>query len=362
MLYDNEEKIKDLLAGSLFLGGGGGGSPEEGYARAMSALKQGKVELISLQELRQRHKNSGKGYIVTFSGVGSPASESAFYSDQVYPRITKLIQKQLDGPIIGVIPCEIGASSSFETFIPAVLLDVPIIDAPCNGRAHPLGTMGSLGLERGKNHTIQAAAGGRENTDDYVEMFAEGSVEHTSALVRNAASLAGGAVAVCRNPVSLSYLEEHGAKGAYSLATEIGHLLRSGTDFLAGIEKVLAHLGGKRLCCGKVSDFQLSTDNALDYGSFSIAGYRIGFCNEFMTVSTESSRLYTFPDLITAFDIDSKTIVSTAQIENDQKLLLTAVPYKNLPLGAGLKNKKNYEPLERSTGEAFICYLDSLLK
>ena len=81
-----------------------------------------------------------------------------------------------------------------------------------------------------------------------------------------------------------------------------------------------------------------------------------------MTVSTESSRLYTFPDLITAFDIDSGTIVSTAQIKNEQKLLLTAVTYENLPLGAGVKYRTNYEPLEKSTGEAFTCYLDSLLK
>ena len=29
MLYDNEEKIKDLLAGSLFLGGGGGQVPRK---------------------------------------------------------------------------------------------------------------------------------------------------------------------------------------------------------------------------------------------------------------------------------------------------------------------------------------------
>ena len=36
------------------------------------------------------------------------------------------------------------------------------------------------------------------------------------------------------------------------------------------------------------------------------------------------------------------------------------MPYENLPLGAGLKNRKNYEPLEKSTGEAFTCYLDSL--
>lgn len=359
MLYDNEEKVKDLLAGSLFLGGGGGGSPEEGYERAMSALKKGDVELISLSELHRRNPE-GRGYVVTFAGVGSPATEEAYYSDQVYPRITELLGRCLDGPVIGVIPCEIGASSSFEPFIPAVLLGVPVIDAPCDGRAHPLGTMGSLGLECRGDHTVQAAAGGREGTADYLEIFTEGTIKSTAALVRNAAALAGGAVAVCRNPVSADYLETAGAKGAYALAAEIGRLLRGSEGTQSGVDAVLKRLGGKRLCRAVVSNYRLSTANALDYGKFSAAEYEVSFCNEFMTVDSLGRRLCTFPDLITAFDAETGAILSSAEIREGREILLCAVPRQNLPLGAGLRNKENYRFLEEATGQAFIRHLGEL--
>ena len=84
-------------------------------------------------------------------------------------------------------------------------------DRPPAGQPWVLSVLNAVKITR----FSPAAAGGRENTSDYIEMFAEGSVEHTS--VSSAMPpVHGGAVAVCRNPVSLSYLEEHGAKGAYS--------------------------------------------------------------------------------------------------------------------------------------------------
>ena len=362
MLYNDEEKIKNLLVGSLFLGGGGGGSPQEGFERAMSAINCGPVELISLEELQYRRKGKEPGYIVTFAGVGSPASQTAYYSDQVYPIIAELLSSHLDGPIIGVIPCEIGASSSFEPFIPAALLGVPIIDAPCDGRAHPLGTMGSLGLEHCQNYTMQSAAGGKENTDSYIQIFTQGTISHTASLIRNSASLAGGAVAVCRNPVTIDYLNIHGAKGAYTLAEKIGNILRKSGNSEAGISTILHELGGKCFCQGKVTDYTLSTHNALDYGRFTLSGHRISFCNEFMTVEKEGHRQYTFPDLITAFDAKNCKIISSAEVKNGQSLFLTAVPYENIPLGSGLRNPKHYKTLEESTHESFVKYLGPLFE
>ena len=79
MIFD-KESIQDLLIGSLLLGGGGGGCPKEGEERALSALKLGNVELITIDELKERSRD---GCIVTISGVGSPASDTAYYSDDV---------------------------------------------------------------------------------------------------------------------------------------------------------------------------------------------------------------------------------------------------------------------------------------
>ena len=111
----NLEDVKKIAIGSLFLGGGGGGDIREGLSTARRALELGEVQIIPLSEVSDK-----EGVILTISGVGSPASDTAYYSEDVYEKILYLIQSQEKKKIIGFIPCEMGASSSFEPFIPAV--------------------------------------------------------------------------------------------------------------------------------------------------------------------------------------------------------------------------------------------------
>lgn len=148
----NSSDIQKIALGSLILGGGGGGNVQEGLETADKALQLDQVELLSLSDISDRD-----GVVLTISGVGSPASETAFYSDEVYEKILQLVQTQLKQDIIGFIPCEMGGSSSFEPFIPAALLKLPLINSACDGRAHPFGIMGSLGLGKGtvSKYTLQ---------------------------------------------------------------------------------------------------------------------------------------------------------------------------------------------------------------
>ena len=349
MIFD-KESIKDLLIGSLLLGGGGGGCPKEGEERALSALKLGNVELITIEELKKRYN---EGCIVTISGVGSPASDTAYYSDDVYPRILELLGSQSDTPIAGFISCELGASSSFEPFIPAALSGLPIIDAPCDGRAHPLGIMGSLGLESSGLPVIQAAAGGRPEDQTYTELTVKGSVENTAALVRNAAHLAGGAVAVARNPVSVPYLETHAAAGAYAQALQLGHAYRTAATPAQSIEAALEQLNGRILCTGTVENCTLETRNALDYGTFQISTpaspCRIGFCNEYMYAAIGEERLATFPDLITTIETETGRIIASADIKSGMEITVISAPKSQIKLGAGLLNPENYRILEEES-------------
>ena len=85
------------------------------------------------------------------------------------------------------------------------MLGIPLIDAPCNGRAHPTGVMGSLNLHRDPNYiTTMTCVGGRKELGRHVECTVTGSIDHCSKLVRAAAVEAGGLVAVIRNPVKLA--------------------------------------------------------------------------------------------------------------------------------------------------------------
>ena len=91
---------------------------------------------------------------------------------------------------------------------------VRMVDAAdlCDGRAHPLGTMGALGLAADPLYqTMQAACGGRSEDGTYIEVFSFGAVAATSQASRMAAGIAGGLATVVRNPVPASYLRSHAA-------------------------------------------------------------------------------------------------------------------------------------------------------
>ena len=92
----------------------------------------------------------------------------------------------------GIVTNENGGGSTFNGWLEASMLGIPLIDAPCNGRAHPTGVMGSLNLHRDPNYiTTMTCVGGRKELGRHVECTVTGSIDHCSKLVRAAAVEAG---------------------------------------------------------------------------------------------------------------------------------------------------------------------------
>ena len=77
-------------------------------------------------------------------------------------------------------------------------IDIPVVDAACDGRAHPLGTMGSLGLT---GTVVQLGCGGNPEKGMYTEIEVIAAVDKASDLIRTASAAAGGLIEVARNPV-----------------------------------------------------------------------------------------------------------------------------------------------------------------
>jgi hypothetical protein len=90
--------------------------------------------------------------------------------------------------IAGLISNECGGTATTNAWLQAASLGLPVVDAPCNGRADPTGMMGSMGLHAQAGYVSQQAAAGRDaGAGRYVEMSVSGSLETTSGLVRQAA-------------------------------------------------------------------------------------------------------------------------------------------------------------------------------
>lgn len=378
----NKTYAEYLSLGSQLLGCGGGGNVQQGVNAYEAAFriaeeKGHKVELVTLEELAAR--NPEGGVIVTISGVGSPASPTAYIPPEYYPRLLELLKKQLDGQrIIGFAACEVGASNTFEPFVPAAILGVPVVDAPCDGRAHPLGLMGSLGLEKQGIPVVQCAVGGRkgENGDagQYTEISVSGSVESCSALIRNASAQAGGFVMVARNPADIGWFTENAAVGAFSQTMELGRIwkemLDAGTPAEKMAETTAELLGGRLVCTGKLENYCCITENALDHGQFDIcteaASCNITFFNEYMTLDDGcGQRLATFPDGLIFIGCDRQAYSSAmlaaavaAGTADSMTFSIIAADFKNLRIPTGLRYRGGYRTCEQILNRKLIPFLE----
>ena len=368
MALITKEQAENILCGSLFLGCGGGGSGDSG--RNIIDKTDGKVNMISMEEAK---KFGSDALFITISGVGSPASKESYRGEDAYSRIieiTKSLQKDNpslpQGELRGLIPSEMGGASSFGPFMTSAQLGIPVINTACNGRAHPFGTMGSLGLQTLSKPVIQVACGGDPKKNRYLEVSVVAPVDSAAELIRASASNAGGLVEVARNPVDYSYLERTSAVDCYSLAEAIGREFNAGTQIEEKLKRVCAVVKGEVIAEGTVGPITIETKNALDYGHFEVIApdgkkFELYFCNEYMAVnSPDGDRLFTFPDFVVTANLETGRPLSTAELREGDKVCLLGSSWKNMILGAGVRYRAPYIRLEGALGIEMIKYLNGL--
>jgi len=334
---------KALVLGGGVLGGGGGGSWEEGLYFMELALQIGVPRLARLDEVEP------EGYVLTVSAVGAPAATEKHVLPKDYVLSVQGVMHHFKGAIAGFISSENGGFSTANGFLQSAFFDIPVVDAPADGRAHPMGIMGSLGLHHlGGYISRQSAVGGQD--ERRVQLYVEGSLQAVDAVIRQAAVAAGGLVAVARNPVPASFLHAHGAPGGLSLASRLGEIILEKAP-LGGIkvaEEIVAALGGGEvlgLCA--VESLCLETREGYDLGWAQMGSFRLSIWNEYMALQKEQKEIARFPDLI--FTLDPKTGYPTtsAQLERGKSFVLGFVPADKIPLGAGVKDEAALKEVSR---------------
>ncbi|MFH1573637.1 MAG: DUF917 family protein [Acidobacteriota bacterium] len=356
-MFLNSEMVDFAALGGAFLGGGGGGSLEEGRRLGGLAVRRGRPTLVRMEEI------PADATLVTVSAVGAPAAPEASVDPADYIRTIELLRLHGIHPA-GLIASESGGLATLNGWYQAAALGIPVVDAPCNGRAHPLGLMGSMGLHALEGYrSIQAASGGSRTRQQYLEIVVTGRLADTAHLIRLAAVQAGGLVAVARNPVRATYAARNAASGAVAQAIEIGRRIRGARSCRAAVEAVLDYLGGGEVAAeGCVEGFALETTGGFDVGSLRVGSdasgyYDLSFCNEYVCMEREGMRLATFPDLMTTMNSQTGLPVTTAQIEVGMPLVVVCVPRRLLKLGAGMRDLSLFRPLEEMTGKEIVRYL-----
>lgn len=351
----NQESGRWAMLGGCILGGGGGGGSHLGE---MLLDKLSDAPPLSLKPLSQVEDDA---VVLSVSLVGAPAAAEQFLTPEAMIRTVRLFEENNPGiKLGGIITNENGACATVNGWVQAAFTGLPFLDAQCNGRAHPTGVMGSMGLHRDPEYqTTMVFAGGNPATGRYVEGIVRGTIDHTAALVRAASVEAGGLVAVARNPVTAAYVRKNGAVGGISQSIALGRACEEGLaqSPQAGVERAVAELKGRILCQGTVDSFQLRSEGGFDVGVVSVAGYELTFWNEYMTATApDGSRAATFPDLIMTMDAATGRPVPSANIQKGQQVYVIATDHRNLNLSPTMYDRALMAPVEKIVGRELLKY------
>jgi len=346
----DEVCLQQMVYGGAVLGGGGGGTIGAGMEAGREALRCGTPRLAKLSELP--HHAS----LVTLSRVGTVRGEqSVEMLDRHQSESLKLFLKLSEQKISGFLPSEVGPLAVTYGWKASALTGLPVVDAPCNGRAHPLGLMGSLGLHRFPRHlTITAAVGGALKNSNRVEITIKSNAQHAAEMVRNTVARVKVPLAITRNPLPASYVRRHAAVGALSVARGVGkELLR---HIPAGCSAVLhalsALMRGRLLAQGVVESAELREQGGFSLGRIMIAQpgsspVMVAVCNEYMVAFKGGATLAVIPDLISIFNSKTGLPLSSAEVRRAQNVVVFGVPRKKLLLGSPMKDRRLLHSVER---------------
>lgn len=337
---DRDGAIAAVWGGAV-LGGGGGGHIDAGLGAAELALDVGPVELWSLDEL------DGGDLAATVALVGMPSSPTSLVLPEHGVRAFELLAARMPAGRrpVAINTNENGPETTVNGWYQAAVTGLPVLDFACNGRAHPTGLMGAMGLHRLPGYVSQQGFAGGDEAH-YLEGTVSGGLESASTLVSQASIDAGGFIAVCRNPVTIDYAGAHGARGAISAALDLGTVLLE-----RGVSALVDRMGGRIVAEGRIDRYQCQARDGLDVGELVLddsAGTVLRFVNEYMLVEQGDDTVARFPDLICTF-VDGRPAVS-ARMEPGLEVAVVVVPRERLLLSGTMAMRDLYRPVERLIG------------
>jgi uncharacterized protein len=349
MEHLDESRLREMVYGGAVLGAGGGGSIAAGLAAGREALTLGTPRLAHIDELPP------KTLITTLSVVGSVGGMASGQSRPQHGwalRRLAEIEKQSVG---AVIPSEVGPQAVTYGWRESAISGVAIADAPCNGRAHPLGLMGSLGLHRRPSYVTTAIGiGGTPTTHNWVNLTLRTSAIKASKMIRDTAATSGIPLAVARNTLPASYVKRHAAIGGLKYAAQVGRivLLEISRGLPHLVQRLSHHMGGRILSQGRVTSANLTDTRGFTIGHILISDQRgedcqVAVCNEYLAFQRKEVPLAAFPDLITLFDFDSSLPLASSEVKPGMLVAVLGVPRARLRLGSTMKDEALLHPIEQ---------------
>src|SRR5918996_202409 len=276
------EEIESLAIGAWILGTGGGGSPYLAVLNMRALYRDGaRVSLMDPLDL------ADDDLVAVVSNMGAPlVGQERLTDPATIARAVTLMEEYLGRRFRAVMSLEIGGGNAIQPFMAAALLDVPVVDGDCMGRAFPEAQMTSFAIHDLSMYPLTLA----DVRDNAVIVARAASWKWMERLSRTACVAVGSIAGTCKAPRTGKEIKECAILGTTTKAIRLGQVVLAARQAHRDpIEAVREAEGGKLLFSGKVQDVARRTTEGFLRGQAALEGlddwkgrrFELAFQNEF---------------------------------------------------------------------------------
>jgi DUF917 family protein len=356
------DDARHAVLGGGVLACGGGGWLHHGELMGATATTLNRPVLADVDEL------PADTWVATVSAIGAPAAPTWEIRPVDYVHALQRLVEVADVPITAVMTAQNGYSTSVNGWIQSSVLGVTVLDAAGDVRAHPTGKLGALGLTTRPGYVAtQVVSGGNRELAGHLEVVVRGTSATADDVLRDVSVRAGGFIASARNPVELSWVREHAAIGAITVALDLGAAMAAAQakrgrakQGAAVVDAVLGTLRGRVLARGPLQHaVPLVTRGGWDHGTLQVGDVTVPYLNEFMTADSAGERLATYPDTIAilAADTGLPLAVKDSQAATGREVVVVAVDATGLPLSSSAVDPVGLAEVEQIMGLELVAHL-----
>lgn len=342
----------DAVWGGSVLACGGGGWVRHGELMGELAARLGTPRLADVADLPDQ------ATVATVTAIGAPSAANWEIQPVDYVRALERLIAEV-GDVAGVLTAQNGSSTTLNGWIQSAILDIPVLDAAGDIRAHPTGKLGALGLdERDGYHAIQTAYGGNRALAGTLDVVVRGRADTVDDVLRDVSVRSGGFIASARHPVEAAWVKQHAAVGAISYALSLGAAMRAaaGRGGWEVIDAICKQTHGNVVAQGVLTlDEPVQTHGGWDHGRVRIGDVTVYFLNEHMAVDLRGVRIATYPDVITILSSESGRPIAVEDLRGDEIAAVLVVPRAEIPLSSSTRSRPALAEVERLMGIPIVA-------
>jgi len=186
------EEIESLAIGAWILGTGGGGSPYLALLNMRQLYRKGVVcRLMDASEL------ADDDLVAVVSNMGAPlVGQERLTDPKTMALAVTMMEEYLGRKFRAVMSLEIGGGNSIQPFMAAAMLDLPVVDGDCMGRAFPEAQMTSFAIHDLRMYPLTLA----DVRDNAVVVARAASWKWMERISRKACVEVGSIASTCKAP------------------------------------------------------------------------------------------------------------------------------------------------------------------